>query len=73
LSGWTPIVGDWNGLGKTEIGVYKDGVWYLDTNGDGVFNAGDSVYSFGLPGWSSILGDWNGDGKTEIGVYKDGV
>ena len=58
---------------STEIGVYKDGVWYLDTNGDGIFNAGDFVYSFGLPGWSPVVGDWNGDGKTEIGVYKDGV
>jgi len=59
--------------GSTKIGVYKDGVWYLDSNGDGAFNTGDSVYSFGLATWSSVLGDWNGDNKTKVGVYKDGV
>jgi len=57
----------------TKIGVYKDGVWYLDTNGDGAFNTGDSVYSFGLPTWSSVVGNWNGLGKTEVGIYKDGI
>jgi subtilisin family serine protease len=56
-----------------KIGVYKDGSWYLDTNGDGAFNTGDSVNSFGLPGWTSVIGDWNGLGKTGIGVYKDGA
>ena len=74
LLDWTPIVGDWNpSIPGTKVGVYKDGVWYLDTNGDGAFNSGDSVYSFGLPGWSPVVGDWDADGKTEIGVYKDGV
>ena len=55
-----------------KIGVYNNGSWYLDTNGDGAFNTGDSVYSFGLATWSPVLGDWDGDGKKEIGVYKDG-
>jgi thermitase len=60
-------------IAPTKIGVYKDGFWYLDTNSDGVFNNGDSVYLFGLPGWAPVIGNWNGLGKTEIGVYKDGV
>jgi PKD repeat protein len=58
---------------STKIGVYKDGKWYLDTNGDGIFNAGDSAYSFGSPGWPSVVGDWNGNGKTGIGVSRDGM
>jgi hypothetical protein len=51
-----------------EIGVYRDGVWYLDNDGSGTWNTGDKAYSFGAPGWTPITGDWNATGKTTIGV-----
>ena len=39
--GWTPVVGDWNPtVTGTKIGVYKDGVWYLDWNGNGAWDQG---------------------------------
>ena len=58
----------------TNIGIYKDGLWYLDVNGNSVWNPGvDKAYSFGSPGWAPVKGDWNGDGVLEIGIYKDGV
>ena len=44
------VVGNGDGLGKTGIGVYKDGNWYLDYNGNGVFDTGDRIHSFGVPG-----------------------
>ena len=57
-----------------EVGVYQNGVWYLDYNGNGVWNAGiDKVYNFGSTGWTPVTGDWNGDGKTKVGVYQNGV
>ena len=40
LPGWLPFIGDGNGDNKTGNGVSKDGAWYEDTNGDGVFNTG---------------------------------
>jgi len=53
----------------TKIGVYKDGVWNLDLNGNGGKSASsDKAYSFGAPGWITVTGDWNNDGKTDIGV-----
>ncbi len=55
------------------IGIYKDGSWYLDMNGDGLFNALDKNYGFGAPLWTPVAGDWNHDKKTEIGVYRDGA
>ena len=63
LVGDTPVVGDWNGGGKTEIGVVRqqaDGtaVWSLDTNGDGAFDAGDSVFVFGQAGNHFLIGKW---------------
>ena len=72
----TPIVGDWNGKGKSKIGVYKytTGDWYLDYDGDGEWNIGsDRGYNFGVTGWTPVVGDWNGDEKSKIGVFKDGA
>ena len=58
-----------------KIGIYRDGVWYLDWNGNGAWDAGkDKVYNFGAPGWTLVIGDWNGDGKgAKIGIYRDGI
>ena len=40
-----PITGDWNGDGKAEIGVFVNGIWYLDFNGNGDWD-GTTVDSF---------------------------
>jgi hypothetical protein len=60
-------------VGSSKVGIYKDGMWYLDNDGSGTWNAGDRANMFGAPGWMPVLGDWNGDGSTKIGVYKDGM
>ena len=57
-TGWTYLVGDWNGDGKSEIGIFKDGVWYLDYDGSGTINANTRYYSFGGAGWTSVVGKW---------------
>jgi peptidoglycan hydrolase-like protein with peptidoglycan-binding domain len=76
LTGAVPVVGDWNGDGKTEIGVYIDGIWYLDMNGnwqwDGEGVDVRGVFGVGLPNAIPVIGDWNGDGRSEIGIYSDG-
>jgi len=52
-------LGDWNGDGVTEIGIYKDGVWYLDYNGNGIWDTGiDKVDYFGTLGWTPVVGKW---------------
>jgi ELWxxDGT repeat protein len=71
----TFLVGDWNGSGKSEIGVVRPSpgggaVFSLDTNGDGVFDAGDQVFSFGLSSDTFLIGDWNGDDRDKIGVVR---
>ena len=75
LNGDTPVVGDWNGAGKSEIGVARPNsngslVWALDTNGDGVFDAGDAVYTYGAASDHPIVGDWTASGRDAIGVYR---
>ncbi len=60
---------------QPKMGIYQNGMWYWDSNRNGVWDAGtDKAYNFGAPGWTSVVGDWNGDGKgTKIGIYQNGV
>ncbi|MCA9094944.1 MAG: cadherin domain-containing protein, partial [Planctomycetaceae bacterium] len=71
----TPIVGDWNSDGITDLGVWRAGKFYIDTNGNHIWDnvsGGDQVISFGATTDIPIAGDWNGDGKTDIGVFRSG-
>jgi hypothetical protein len=67
-----PVTGDWNGDGRSTIGVFRDGRWHLDRNGDGRWDADDIVLRFGGAGDVPIVGDWNADGIDDVGVYHDG-
>src|SRR4029079_2024471 len=73
------VTGDWNGDGRTKLGVARPGpdgllVFSLDTNGNGRYDPGvDAVFTFGLAGDRIITGDWTGDGRTKLGVARPGV
>lgn len=72
-AGDVPVTGDWDGSGKTRIGVYRpaSGEWLLDYNGSGALDAGDRTYRFGgQAGDVPVTGDWDGSGKTKIGIYR---
>ena len=75
---YVPVVGDWNGDGRTKIGFYNNGSWALDTNGNGTFDGvglgQDSFYGFGGNGVGEVpvLGDWNGDHRTKVGFFYQG-
>jgi probable HAF family extracellular repeat protein len=77
IAGDIPITGDWNGNGHTKVGVYRsaNGLFILDSNGDGIFDAGDAVYNLGLgldPTDIPVVGDWNGDGRSKVGIFRQG-
>jgi hypothetical protein len=83
LSTDVPVTGDWNGSGTTKIGFYRPttGTWFLDYNGDGIFNlTQDKQYQFGgvqastsCPGGDvPVTGDWTGSGFTKIGLFRCG-
>jgi hypothetical protein len=63
-----PVIGDWNGDGRIKIGVYIQGIWYLDANGDGVFDSGDFAFQWGNATMTPVVGDWSGNGKTKWGA-----
>ena len=65
------MAGDFNGDGVSTLGIFNDGRWILDVNGDGQLDPErDTVADFGKPGDVAIVGDFNGDGIDEIGVVR---
>ncbi|RJS70384.1 hypothetical protein CW696_05875, partial [ANME-2 cluster archaeon] len=71
-----PVVGDWDGDGIDNIGVYRStgatGVFYLDIDNDG--GIADIVTpEYGNLGDIPVAGDWDGDSDDNIGVYRPGT
>ncbi len=69
MAGSRPVVGDWNGDGKDSIGVYVNGHWFLDRNGDGKWDEDDLYAELGAQTDQAVTGDWDGDGKSDIGIF----
>ena len=63
------VIGDWDGDGVDNIGVYRPGSrrFYLDDDDNGIHDHGVTL---GIEGDTPVTGDWNGDGKTDVGFFK---
>jgi hypothetical protein len=73
IAGDIPVVGDWNGDGIDEIGIFRPSShsFFLDLNGNRIWDTGiDGVYPFGTSTDLPVTGDWDGDGIDEIGVWR---
>jgi protocatechuate 3,4-dioxygenase beta subunit len=68
-----PLAGDWNGDGVDTIGIFHNGMWILDDNGDGQWLPGETMAEFGQAGDIPVVGDFNGDGIDELAVYRAGT
>jgi len=73
-----PVVGDWNGDGQSDFGVFRakggQGWWYFDSNGNRQWDSGvDQSLQFGLATDIPVVGDWNGDGMSDFGVMRNGI
>lgn len=74
--GEIPIVGDFDGSGSDDIGVYiatsTSTRWVARVNrGDASFYSGYhfDIIDIGGPGETPIVGDFDGNGRTDMGVY----
>ncbi len=72
-TGDIPIVGDWTGSGTAKIGVFRNGLWILDSNGNGRIDAADRQFTFGQAGDVPVVGDWDGTGYLKAGVVRSGL
>jgi protocatechuate 3,4-dioxygenase beta subunit len=69
LRGGRPVTGDFNGDGIDEVAIYYKGEWYIDLDGDGVWEKTDLWAKLGTDHDQPVAGDWDGDGKDDIGIY----
>jgi serine-aspartate repeat-containing protein C/D/E len=69
VPGGIPVSGDFNGDGLDEVGVYLEGEWFIDLNGNGHWDAEDLWAKLGGRHDRPIAGDWDGDGKDDIGIF----
>ena len=64
----TPV--DFDGDGRSDISVYRNGAWFILRSSDGGVT---------FTGWGGLAqdipvpADYDGDGKTDIAVYRDGT
>jgi hypothetical protein len=69
MLGGIPLAGDFNGDGKSQLAIFKDGYWMIDMNSNGIWDEHDMLIKFGDEDDRPVVGDWDGDGKADIGIY----
>jgi (2Fe-2S) ferredoxin len=69
-AGDEPVLGDYDGDKKVDIGVYRSGMWFVLRSSDGGVT---------YQGWGGMVqdipvpADYDGDRKADIAVYRDGM
>jgi hypothetical protein len=57
-------------LTQAHIIVFRDGVWFVDIDGD---QAPDSIFWFGAAGDVPVIGDFDDDGTDDHALFRNGV
>jgi (2Fe-2S) ferredoxin len=71
-AGDIPLVGNFTYDGLTSLVIYRNGIWYLDTNRDG--KADQTVALGGAPGDVPLTANFTGAGWTDdLVIYRSGT
>lgn len=62
----TPLMGDWDGNGRANVGLYRPSTGKFILRGGGR----TTVIPLGRAGDVPIAGDWDGDGRWDVGVRR---
>jgi Ca2+-binding RTX toxin-like protein len=69
-----PIVGDFDGDGRDDLGTFNNNVFYFDLAANGLSGNADATVAFGFPGVSErpVAADMDQDGIDDIGLWVPG-
>ncbi|QUW01564.1 IPT/TIG domain-containing protein [Chloracidobacterium sp. MS 40/45] len=66
-----PVVGDWDGDGKTTVALFRAGQFLI--RNENAVSAPVTTVAFGQAGDIPVAGDWTGRGFDSVGVFRRGV
>ncbi|MBP9664554.1 MAG: SBBP repeat-containing protein [Pyrinomonadaceae bacterium] len=62
------VPADYDGDGRYDAGVYRDGMWYVRRSSNG----SHLISQFGLAGDKPVPSDYDNDGKADLSVFRQG-
>ncbi len=68
-AGDVPVVGDWNGDGRTDLGVYRAATHTFEIAEGGVVRTISTPFSVGRDE-QPLAGDWDGGGRDTVALYR---
>jgi hypothetical protein len=69
VSGDVPLLGDFDGDGRSDLVVWRNGWWFIRRSAGGSYT-GFSAMHCGLSGDTPLVADFDGDGKADVGVWR---
>jgi hypothetical protein len=73
LASWKPVAGDWNGDGRTTIGVFDPGgTWYL-RNSNSPGSPDITPFRYGVGSWTPLTGAWVSARQAQLAAGGPGT